>query len=89
MEQHPATSAPQPATSETTDVVLRAPCPSSPAKRDRAPRRRVLLRPGRPLRRHHELEARSRQRTWTFARELLAEGLYSPPVTATSRCGRA
>ena len=56
MEQQPATSA----TTTTTVVLTRAlPLGREP---DRAPRRRVRLRPGGPLRRHDEARGRSGQR---------------------------
>lgn len=75
MEQHPATSG---QTSETTDVVLRAVVPflSGESATEHLDGE-FSFDPADPYAVTMKLEARSGSVTWTFARELLAEGLYS------------
>src|ERR1700754_2885438 len=76
MEKHPATSG---STSETTDVVLR---PAVPFLSGESATEHLdgefSFDPTDPYAVTMKLEARSGSVTWTFARELLAEGVYSP-----------
>ncbi len=76
MEQHPATSG---QTSETTDAVLRAVVPflSGETATEHLDGE-FSFDPADPYAVTMKLEARSGSVTWTFARELLAEGLYAP-----------
>jgi len=77
MEQHPATSG---HTSETTtDVVLRAAVPflSGETATEHLDGE-FTYDPADPYAITMKLEARSGSVTWTFARELLADGLYHP-----------
>jgi hypothetical protein len=76
MEKHPAASG---ATSETTDVVLRASVPflSGESAAEHLDGE-FSFDPADPYAVTMKLEARSGSVTWTFARELLAEGLYHP-----------
>ena len=76
MEQHPATSGP---TRETTDVVLRTAVPflSGEAATEHLDGE-FSYDPADPYAVTMRLEARSGSVTWTFARDLLADGLYGP-----------
>jgi len=76
MEKHPATSRP---TSETTEVVLRTAVPflSGESATEHLDGE-FSFDPADPYAVTMKLEARSGSVTWTFARELLAEGLYHP-----------
>jgi hypothetical protein len=76
MEQHPATSG---QTSETTDAVLRTVVPflSGESATEHLDGE-FSFDPTDPYAVTMKLEARSGSVTWTFARELLAEGLYAP-----------
>lgn len=76
MEQHPATSGP---TRETTDIVLRTAVPflSGETATEHLDGE-FSFDPADPYAITMKLEARSGSVTWTFARELLAEGLYEP-----------
>lgn len=76
MEQHPATSG---NTSETTDVVLRSAVPflSGESAIEHLDGE-FSYDPADPYAVTMKLEARSGSVTWTFARDLLAEGLYQP-----------
>jgi len=75
MEKHPATSG----TSETTDVALRAVVPflSGESATEHLDGE-FSFDPADPYAVTMKLEARSGSVTWTFARELLADGLYHP-----------
>ena len=76
MEQHPATSG---QTSETSDVVLRTAVPFLSGEHATEHLDGELsYDPADPYAVTMRLEARSGSVTWTFARELLAEGLYHP-----------
>jgi hypothetical protein len=76
MEQHPATSG---HTSETTDVVLRTAVPFLSGESAIEPLDgEFSFDPADPYAVTMKLEARSGSVTWTFARELLADGLYQP-----------
>jgi hypothetical protein len=76
MEKHPATSG---STSETTDVVLRTAVPfvSGESATEHLDGE-FSFDPADPYAVTMKLEARSGSVTWTFARELLAEGVYHP-----------
>lgn len=76
MEQHPATSG---HSSKTNDVVLRTVVPFlSGESATEHLEGEFSYDPADPYAVTMKLEARSGSVTWTFARELLAEGLYSP-----------
>jgi hypothetical protein len=76
MEQHPATSG---QTSETTDVVLRTAVPFlSGEHATEHLDGEFSFDPADPYAVTMQLDARSGSVTWTFARDLLAEGLYHP-----------
>ena len=76
MEKHPATSG---KTSETTDVVLRAAVPFlSGESASEHTDGEFSYDPADPYAVTMKLEARCGSVTWTFARELLAEGVYQP-----------
>ncbi len=76
MEQHPATSG---HSSQTNDVVLRTVVPFlSGESATEHLEGEFSYDPADPYAVTMKLEARSGSVTWTFARELLAEGLYSP-----------
>ena len=76
MEQHPATSG---QTSQTTDVVLRTAVPFlSGEHATEHLDGEFSYDPADPYAVTMQLEARSGSVTWTFARDLLAEGLYHP-----------
>jgi hypothetical protein len=76
MEKHPAASG---HTSETTDVVIRTSIPflSGETAVEHIDGE-FSFDPADPYAVTMKLEARSGSVTWTFARELLAEGLYRP-----------
>ncbi len=76
MEKHPATSGPS---SEITQVVLRTAVPflSGESATEHLDGE-FSFDPADPYAVTMKLEARSGSVTWTFARELLAEGLYHP-----------
>ena len=76
MEQHPATSG---QTSKTSDVVLRTAVPflSGESAIEHLDGE-FSFDPSDPYAVTMKLEARSGSVTWTFARELLAEGLFHP-----------
>jgi hypothetical protein len=76
MEKHPATSGPS---RETTQVVLRTAVPflSGESATEHLDGE-FSFDPADPYAVTMKLEARSGSVTWTFARELLAEGLYHP-----------
>jgi hypothetical protein len=76
MEQHPATSG---QTSQSTDVVLRATVPflSGESATEHLDGE-FCFDPSDPYAVTMKLEARSGSVTWTFARELLDEGLHRP-----------
>jgi Streptomyces sporulation and cell division protein, SsgA len=76
MEKHPATSG---ATSETTDVVLRTAVPflSGESAAEHLDGE-FSFDPADPYAVTMKLEARSGSVTWTFARDLLAEGVFHP-----------
>ncbi len=76
MEQHPATSS---QTSDTTDVVLRTAVPflSGETSIEHLDGE-FSFDPADPYAVTMKLEARSGSVTWTFARELLADGLFHP-----------
>ena len=76
MEKHPATSG---ATSETTDVVLRTAVPFlSGETASEHLDGEFSFDPADPYAVTMKLEARSGSVTWTFARDLLAEGVFRP-----------
>jgi len=76
MEQHPAATG---QTSETTNVVLRTTVPFlSGESASEHLDGEFSCDPADPYAVTMKLEARSGSVTWTFARELLAEGLYEP-----------
>ena len=80
MEKHPATSgAAASKTSESTDVVLRAAVPflSGESATEHLDGE-FSYDPADPYAVTMKLEARCGSVTWTFARELLAEGVYAP-----------
>src|SRR4051812_7394716 len=76
MEKHPATSG---ATSETTDVVIRAAVPflSGESAAEHLDGE-FSFDPADPYAITMKLEARSGSVTWTFARDLLADGVFHP-----------
>jgi hypothetical protein len=76
MEKHPATSGP---TTNTTDIILRTAVPflSGESATEHLDGE-FSFDPADPYAVTMKLEARSGSVTWTFARELLAEGLYHP-----------
>jgi hypothetical protein len=76
MEKHPATSGPS---TDTTQVVLRTAVPflSGESATEHLDGE-FSFDPADPYAVTMKLEARSGSVTWTFARELLAEGLYHP-----------
>ena len=76
MEKHPATSG---STSETTDVVLRTAVPflSGESATEHLDGE-FSYDPADPYAVTMKLEARSGSVTWTFARELLADGVFHP-----------
>ena len=76
MEKHPATSG---ATSETTDVVLRTAVPFlSGESASEHLDGEFSYDPADPYAVTMKLEARSGSVTWTFARDLLADGVFRP-----------
>jgi len=79
MEKHPATSGPTSASDTTQQVVLRTAVPflSGESATEHLDGE-FSFDPADPYAVTMKLEARSGSVTWTFARELLAEGLYHP-----------